>query len=127
MLRLVRPISMRSRKPAVVSTATRAPRRSSTALVPTVVPWTSRRTSRAAMPSAVEAGQHRGRLLARPRGHLGDDHAAGLLVDGGEIGEGAADVDPHDEHGADHRPSLTGGKRTAYGTRSTRRGGEDAP
>ena len=52
MFRLVRPISMRSRKPAVVRIATRAPRRSSTALVPTVVPWTSRRTSRAAIPSA---------------------------------------------------------------------------
>ena len=33
-LRLVRPISIRSRKPAVVRIATRAPRRSSTALVP---------------------------------------------------------------------------------------------
>src|SRR4029453_8360614 len=53
MLRLVRPISIRSRKPAVVRIATRAPRRSSTALVPTVVPWTSRRTSRPAMPSAL--------------------------------------------------------------------------
>ena len=52
MLRFVRPISIRSRKPAVVTTATRAPRRSSTALVPTVVPWTRRRTSRLAMSSA---------------------------------------------------------------------------
>src|SRR5438093_3330352 len=52
MLRLVRPISIRSRKPAVVRIATRAPRRSSTALVPTVVPWTSRRTWRPAMPRA---------------------------------------------------------------------------
>ncbi len=51
-LRLVRPISIRSRKPAVVSSATRAPRRSSTALVPTVVPCTRRRTSALAMPSA---------------------------------------------------------------------------
>src|SRR5207302_10417812 len=50
--RLVRPISIRSRKPAVVRIATRAPRRSSTALVPTVVPCTSRRTSRPAIPSA---------------------------------------------------------------------------
>ena len=63
-LRLVRPISMRSRKPAVVRTATRAPRRSSTALVPTVVPCTRRRTSRAAMPRAVEPREHR----APPRG-----------------------------------------------------------
>ncbi len=52
MFRLVRPISMRSRKPAVVSTATGAPRRSRTALVPTVVPCTRRRTSRGAMPRA---------------------------------------------------------------------------
>jgi hypothetical protein len=50
--RFVRPISMRSRNPAVVMMPTRAPRRSSTAFVPTVVPCTSRRTSPLAMPSA---------------------------------------------------------------------------
>src|SRR5712691_4047865 len=51
-LRLVRPISIRSLNPAVVSSATRAPRRSRMAFVPTVVPWTSRRTRRLSIPSA---------------------------------------------------------------------------
>ena len=43
-LRLVRPISIRSRKPAVVTSPTRAPRRWRMAFVATVVPWTMRRT-----------------------------------------------------------------------------------
>ena len=99
-LRLVRPISMRSRKPAVVRTATRAPRRSRTALVPTVVPWTTRLHVRARDAEGLEAGEDGARLLLPPRGDLGDDDAPGGLVDRGEIGERAADVDADEEHGA---------------------------
>jgi hypothetical protein len=48
-----------------------------------------------------EAVEHRGRLAAGARGDLGDDHAAGGFVDRGQVREGAADVDPDDEHAAD--------------------------
>jgi hypothetical protein len=40
--RVCRPIVSRSRKPSVVTSAVRAPRRSRTAFVATVVPWTTR-------------------------------------------------------------------------------------
>ena len=48
-----------------------------------------------------EAGEDRVRLVVRPRRHLRHHHAAGALVDGGEVGERAADVDADDEHGRD--------------------------
>ena len=108
MLRLVRPISIRSRKPAVVRMATRAPRRSSTALVPTVVPWTSRRTSRPAMPSAPSPARTAAASLRGSDGTLVTTTRAGGLVDRGQIGEGAADVDPDDEH---VREMIASGKR----------------
>ena len=50
--RVRRPSSSVSRKPWVVISAQRTPLRSSTALVPTVVPWTTVSNSPAAAPSA---------------------------------------------------------------------------
>ena len=48
--RVWRPISIRSRKPCVVIIAMRPPRRWMRALVPTVVPWESRRKLPGSMP-----------------------------------------------------------------------------
>ncbi len=47
----------------------------------------------------LEAGEDGACLLLPPRGDLGDDDAPGGLVDRGEIGERAADVDADEEHG----------------------------
>jgi hypothetical protein len=47
----------------------------------------------------LEAGEYGARLLLPPRGDLGDDDAPRGLVDCGEIGERAADVDADEEHG----------------------------
>src|SRR5262249_39972438 len=46
----------------------------------------------------LQAAQHRGGLVARPRRDLGDGDPAGGGVDGGEVGEGAPHVDSDDEH-----------------------------
>src|SRR5437667_293463 len=48
-----------------------------------------------------EAGQDGGGLVEWLGRHFGDDDAAGGLVDRGQIGEGAADIDPDDEHARD--------------------------
>ena len=53
--RIWRPISRRSRKPAVVSRATRPPRRWMMALVATVVPWASRCTCPSGTPASASS------------------------------------------------------------------------
>src|SRR5262249_40311786 len=54
-----------------------------------------------------QPGQHRPRLLARPRRNLGDDDSPARLVDRGEIRERPAHIDPDQEHGGD---DIKGGK-----------------
>jgi len=46
----------------------------------------------------LEPGQKRRALVERLRRDLGDDDAARRFVHRGEVGEGAADIDPGDEH-----------------------------
>ena len=57
-MRRVRPISRRSRKPRVASTAVRAPRRSRIAFVPMVVPCTTRSSPPAAPAPAAASSRH---------------------------------------------------------------------
>ena len=87
--RVWRPMAMVSSKPAVVTKATRAPLRSSMALVPTVVPW---RTSSGCALADARARLEHGRARVGRRGEdLEDAEVAVLEVDA--IGEGAAGVD----------------------------------
>ena len=78
------PISIRSAKPSFVTSATHAPRRSSSAFVATVVPCASTSTGR----SADGIGDADDRIV-RCRRHLGD-----RAVRGDEVGERPAGVDP---------------------------------
>ena len=107
-----RPSSSRSVKPSVASSAVRATRPSSSAFVPTVIPWTKRSTSRAEAPAPSSASStaaitpsdwssRRGRRLA------GDEPVAG---EQGGVGEGAADVHPED-HGVDATALRASGGR----------------
>ena len=60
------------------------------------------------MPSAPSPASTAAASLRGSRRHLGDDDAAGGLVDRAQIGERAADVDPDDEH---VREMIASGKR----------------
>ena len=89
------PISSRSVKPAVATSAVRAPRSSSSALVPTVIPW-AKPLDRAglgagALEHRLDRGDHPARLVVgRGRG-LGRVQRSPVEEDG--VGEGPADVD----------------------------------
>ena len=94
--RVCRPISSRSRKPLVVIITTLPPRRWMSALVPTVVPWDSRRSPARSIPCR-EASASSPSTIARAglsggRGPLAGMHRAARLVEHVEVGEGAADV-----------------------------------
>ena len=90
--RLPRPISRTSRKPAVVTSAVRAPLRSVSALMTTVVPCTNSSTVGEVDLARGDHVEHALREVARRRRDLRDAHLAGRLVDDDEVGEGAADV-----------------------------------
>ena len=117
-----RPISSVSRKPAVVMRPVRAPLRSISALVKSVVAWTTRVKCSGSEPSLAEeradACRHgAGRVLVG-----GEDLAAPLapavVVVDHDVGEGAADVDP--ERMVRHGETL--GPRTPKGqVRRTRK------
>ena len=83
--------SSTSRKPAVVTSAVGLPRRSSTAFVATVVPWTTSATA-AAGREAADRLHDREVVARRRREQLANlDPAVGAVED--HVGEGAADVD----------------------------------
>ena len=86
----------RRRSRASRSSAVRAPRSSSSALVPTVIPWAKDSTSPGSAPARSSTRGDRGHhaLVLGPRGarHLGG--VDGARVDEDRVGEGAADVDP---------------------------------
>ena len=87
-----RRISSTSRKPRVVITPMRGPRRSNSVLVPTVVPCTIEpKLSMCA--KACRPCEKARRFVAAVRRHFGDAEAARRLVETEQIGEGAADVD----------------------------------
>ncbi len=67
-----------------------------------------------------EPGHDGGGLVPRLGRHLGDDDAAGGLVDRAQIGEGAADVDPDDEHLREMIASGKRGKREPWPRAATR-------
>ncbi len=86
-----------SRKPRVVIMPVFASRRSSTALVVVVVPWTMRSMrGRIDARFAERVDDAEGLVVGRGR-HLGDAYAAAARVDQDEVGEGAADVDAGDD------------------------------
>ena len=93
-----RRISSTSRKPAVVISPARAPRRSSSALVPTVVPCTMADTCGrgviAAMPSAKPTASWP-RVL-----HLANARGAARFVEQEQVCVGAPDIDPDDDPAA---------------------------
>ena len=91
-----RRISSTSRKPRVVMTPIFGPRRSSSALVPTVVPCTIESDRRGAAERA-QAVEEALRLVAAARRHLGGAEAAGRRVEQEQVGEGAADIDADDD------------------------------
>ena len=96
-----RRISRTSRKPRVVMTPIFGPRRSSSVLVPTVVPCTIE-CERAGAAERVEAVHEPLRLVAAPRRHLRGAEAAVRGIEQEQVGEGAADVDPDDDVGIAH-------------------------
>ena len=100
--------SSTSRKPAVVTSAVSAPRRSSTAFVATVVPWTTPSIRRAR--TRGRRPPRRPRVVVRRRREQLPDRrrAVGELED--HVGEGAADVD------ADPR-AVVRGRHPRYGLR----------
>ena len=83
--------SSTSRKPAVVTSAVTAPRRSSTAFVATVVPWTTSR-DRAVGGEAGDRLDDGPVVARRRREQLADRDAAVRAVED-HVGERAADVD----------------------------------
>ena len=74
-----------------MTSAVRAPRRSSSAFVATVVPCASTPTASASIPTAASAATTPARLVARRRRHLRGHELA--VDDRDEVGERAADVD----------------------------------
>ena len=91
---------MISRKPRVVIMPVRASRRSSTALVVVVVPWTMRSMSPTCEAGLAEGGNDAESLVVGCGRHLGDAHAAAAFVDQDQVGEGAADIDAGDDAAA---------------------------
>ena len=98
---------MTSRWPSVVSSATFAPLRSSSALVATVVPCT-RRSVAASIPRAsrraaapVRPAPPSRRATGPPASTATSRTPSARLIDGDEIREGAADVDADPEHHED--------------------------
>ena len=92
--------SSTSRKPAVVTSAVRLPRRSSTAFVATVVPCTTSATGPAREPAdRLDDGE----VVARRRREQLADHdpAVGAVED--HVGERAADVDADPRLGDTHQ------------------------
>src|ERR1700746_2105307 len=92
--RVRRPSSRTSRSPAVVISPQRAPLRSSTALVATVVPWTSAATAARSVFEHGQPGDEADRLVLGGRSHLGDAEHAALRIERQQIGERAAYIDP---------------------------------
>ena len=111
-----RRISSTSRKPRVVMTPIFGPRRSSSVLVPTVVPCTIESIAGGAA-ERVEAVEEALRLVAAARRHLGGAEAAGRRIEQEQVGEGAADIDADDDaalaHGAGARLRGGGGVERA--------------
>ena len=92
--------SSTSRKPAVVTSAVRLPRRSSTAFVATVVPWTTSATG----PSREAADRlDDGPVVARRRREQLADRDAAVRAVQDHVGERAADVDAHPGFGDRHQ------------------------
>ena len=103
-----RPRNSRSRNPLVVTSAVRASRRSSSALVATVEPWTKCVTAPGSTParsSTARRRRHDALLLARGAQHLGGDHA--VIGDEDRVGERAADVDPQCGHARTSRAASS--------------------
>jgi hypothetical protein len=73
-------------------TPIRAPLRSSSALVPAVVPWTTTSTVDRSSTRA-DTVEETARLVGPRRGDLGDLAPSRVLVEHEDIGEGAADID----------------------------------
>ena len=63
----IRRSSSTSRKPSVVTSAVRAPRRSSTAFVATVVPWATLSTAPPSAPGELADGVDHGPVVRRRR------------------------------------------------------------
>ena len=98
-----RPSSTTSVKPSVATSAVRAPRPSSSALVATVIPWAKRSTSPGCAPGALEHRARRrpctpSRLVVGRRRRLGGVQRCAVDDEDG-VGERAADVDA-EEHAA---------------------------
>ena len=74
-----------------------ASRRSSTALVVVVVPWTMRSIASMGKPAASSAAITPMRLVVDGGRRLGDAHLAVAAVDQDQVGEGAADIDAGDD------------------------------
>ena len=75
------------------------PRRSSSALVPTVVPCTIERDGRGTAERGETLLEEPGGLVAAARRDLAGAEAAACLVEQEQVGEGAADVDTDDDAG----------------------------
>ena len=113
----IRPIAGTSSKPAVVSSSTRAPLRSSSAFVPTVVPSVTEATADGSTPASSKQSKIACAGAAGRRRLLADDEHARLVVEHDEVGEGASGVDAGVERHA--QPSGWRHRRTAAA--STRR------
>ncbi len=80
------------------------PRRSSSVLVPTVVPWMIESIAGSAA-ERIEAVEKALRLVAAARRHLRGAEAAGRRIEQEQVGEGAADIDADDDAALAHGPA----------------------
>ena len=114
-----RRISSTSRKPRVVITPMRAPLRSSSALVPTVVPWTIEPMS-VDRSKPLQPLDEPDRLVAAMRWRLGGGETPLGFVEPEEVGEGSADIDANDGRRIPGVPLKAGVPRASSSWRPSR-------